>query len=88
MKKILFLVLLSLAGRFIVQQLLQEEQRERLARLPATMMERGMAMMPEDSPPMVMMSSLRRMQEQNEQLVALAREQNDLLRERLPAQEA
>ena len=82
MKKILFLVVLSLAGSLVVQQ------RQRLAQLPTNMMERGMAMMPEDSPPMVMMSSLRRMQEQNEQLVALVREQNDLLRERLPTQEA
>ena len=42
-------------------------------------------MMPENSPPKVFMSSLRRMQEQNDQLAALVREQNDLLRERLPS---
>ncbi len=98
MKRILFLILVFAAGRYVVRQLMQEEQRDRLARLPATMMERCMEMMPEDSPPVVMMSSLRRMQEQNEELVTLMRElnerfqvllreQNDLLRERLPAQQ-
>ena len=46
-----------------------------------------MEMMPEDSPPMVIMSSLRRLQEQNEELLALQREQNELLRERLRVQE-
>ena len=81
MKRILFLVLLSLAGRYVISQLSQEEQRERLAHLPATMMEKGMDMMPEESPPKVMMAGLRRIQEQNEELLGL-------LRERLPAQEA
>ena len=74
MKKILFLALIFLAGRFVVRQLLQDEQRERLAHLPATMMEKCMEMMPEDSPPKVMMSSLRRLQEQNEQILSLLRE--------------
>ena len=81
MKKILFLVLLSLAARFAISQLMQEEQRERLAQLPANMMEKGMAMMPEESPPKVMLAGLRRIQEQNDELLGL-------LRERLAAQEA
>jgi len=63
-----------------VRNLLKEERREQMARLPGTMMERGMAMMPEDSPPVVMMSGLRLMQEQNAELLAL-------LRERLPVQQ-
>ncbi len=92
MKKILFLVLLSLAGGFVVRQLLQDERRERLAHLPATVMakcmEMCMEMLPEDSPPKVFVSSMSRLQEQNEQLLALQQERNDLLRERLPAQEA
>ena len=79
MKK-LFVVALLLVFVNAVRSLLNEERREQLARLPATMMERGMEMMPEDSPPMVMMSGLRRMQEQNDELIAL-------LRERLPVQE-
>ena len=83
MKKLLVLVAIMLGGAYAVRGLLAEERRERLARLPATLMERCMEMMPEDSPPMVMMSSLRRLQEQNEELLVLQREQNGLLRERL-----
>ena len=44
------------------------------------MMER----MPEDAPPKVMTSGIRHLQEQNEELLALLREQNELLRERAP----
>lgn len=36
--------------------------------------------LPEDSPPKVMTSGIRRMQEQNDELVTLLREQNKLLR--------
>lgn len=79
MKK-LFLVALLLVSVSAVRSLLKEERRERLARLPATMMEKCMEMMPEDSPPVVMMSGLRRIQEQNDELLAL-------LRERLPVQQ-
>ena len=84
MRKLLILVAILLGGAYAARGLLGGERRERLARLPATMMEQCMGMMPEDSPPMVMMSSLRRLQEQNEELLALQREQNELLRERLP----
>ena len=79
MKK-LFIVAFLLVSVSAVRSLLKEERRERLARLPATMMEKCMEMMPEDSPPVVMMSSLRRIQEQNDELLAL-------LRERLPVQQ-
>jgi len=82
-KKLLVLMVILLGGAYAVRGLLAEERREQLARLPATLMERCMEMMPEDSPPMVMMSGLRRLQEQNEELLALQREQNELLRERL-----
>ena len=87
MKKLLLLVAILLGGAYAIRGLLADERRERLVRLPATLMERCMAMMPEDSPPMVMMSGLRRLQEQNEELIALQREQNELLRERLRVQE-
>ena len=83
MKKLLVLVAILVGGTYAVRSLLAEERRERLARLPATLMEQCMEMMPEDSPPMVMMASLRRIQEQNEELLVLQREQNELLRERL-----
>ena len=43
-------------------------------------MERGMKMMPEDSPPKVMMSTMRRLEEQNDKLATLIRTQNKLLR--------
>ncbi len=44
--------------------------------------------LPEDSPPKVIMTGIRRMQEQNDEVLALLREQNDLLRERLPVEGA
>ena len=87
MMKILFLVLLSLAGSLVVRQLLHDEQGDRLAHLPVTLIEKCMEMMPEDSPPKVMMSGLQRIQEQNDELLGLQREQNELLRERLRVQE-
>jgi hypothetical protein len=52
--------------------------------MPATMMERFMEDMPEESPPKVMMAGLRRMQEQNDEIIALLHAQEDLLRQRLP----
>ena len=45
---------------------------------------RMMERMPEDAPPKVMTSGIRHLQEQNEELLALLREQNELLRERAP----
>ncbi len=46
---------------------------------------RMMERMPEDAPPKVMTSGVRHLQEQAEELLALLREQNELLRERAPA---
>ncbi len=83
MKKLVFLILILAVGRYAIRLLLASERLDRLAHLPATMMERCMEMMPEDSPPKAFMSSLRRLQEQNEELLTLQREQNELLRERL-----
>ena len=87
MRKLLILVAILLGGAYAARGLLGGERGERLARLPATMMERCMEMMPEDSPPMVMMSSLRQLQEQSDELLALLREQGELLRKRLRVQE-
>ena len=87
MKKLLFRLAILVGIAYAVRTLLEDEgRRERLGQLPAAMMERGMKMMPEDSPPMVIMSSLRRLQEQNEELLALQREQNELFREQLRVQ--
>jgi hypothetical protein len=45
------------------------------------MMKRMMDSMPEDSPPKLVMSVLPRLQEQNDQILALLKEQSDLLRQ-------
>ncbi|WFM72783.1 hypothetical protein [Halomonas sp. CKK8] len=45
-----------------------------------SMMQRMLAAMPEDSPPKVISSVMPRLQEQNEEILALLREQNQLLR--------
>ena len=89
MKKLLFRLAILVGIAYAIRTLLEDEGRRKgLAHLPVTAMERCMEMMPEDSPPKVMMSSLRRLQEQSDQLLALLREQNELLRERLRAQES
>ena len=89
MKKLLFRLAILAGIVYAVRTLLEDEgRRERLGQLPATVMERGMEMMPEDSPPKVIMSSLRRLQEQSDQLLALLREQKELLRDRLRTQES
>ncbi|MEE8346007.1 MAG: hypothetical protein V3S20_01540, partial [Dehalococcoidia bacterium] len=82
--KILFLIAIVLGAAAAVRRLLPAERRtqllESLAEMPATMMERCMESMPEDSPPKVMVSSMRRFEEQNDELVGLIREQNKLLK--------
>ncbi len=88
MKKVLLLIAILVGGTIAVRRLLTAERREGLSRLPGTFMERCMEHMPEESPPKVIMSSLRRTQEQNEEILALLREQNDLLRERRSAEKA
>jgi hypothetical protein len=47
-------------------------------------MERMMEWMPPDSPPKLVMSILPRLREQNDEIVALLREQNELLRQKWP----
>ncbi len=44
--------------------------------------ERMMASLPEEAPPKLIMSILPKLQAQNDQIIALLREQNELLRER------
>ena len=48
-------------------------------------MERAMASLPENAPPKLVMAVLPRLQTQNEQIIALLREQNELLRKQLRA---
>ncbi len=88
MIRVLLLTAVLVGGAIAAVRLMPAERRERLCQLPAAMMERCMELMPEDSPPKVMTSGIRRMQEQNDELLALLREQNDLLAERLPVEKA
>ena len=84
MKDLLFVTAIALGTVVVVRRLVSAERRtqlrESLAQMPATMMERCMESMPEDSPPKVMMSAMRRFEEQNDELLRLMREQNKLLR--------
>lgn len=86
MNRILLLTPVVLAGVFVARNLLTAERRDSLARLPATIMKRCMDHMPEDSPPKVITSSVRRIQKQNDEIIALLREQNELLRRNEPPQ--
>ena len=54
------------------------------ARKRGRILERMMERMPPDSPPRLVMSILPRLREQNDEIVALLREQNELLRRRWP----
>jgi hypothetical protein len=64
-------------GVMAVRRFLLTEGRGRL-------MERIMERMPPDSPPRLVMSVLPRLREQNDEIVALLREQNEVLRQSLP----
>ena len=48
-------------------------------------MEQMMASMPEDAPPKLIMSVLPRLRDQNDEMIAMLREQNELLRQQLNA---
>lgn len=84
MKKLLFLTAVAVGTAVAVRRLVPAERRaelrDTLVEVPATMMERCMEIMPDDSPPKVMVSTMRRFEEQNDELVGLIREQNKLLR--------
>jgi len=57
-------------------------RRAGFAAMQRKMMKRMMDMLPEDSPPKVVASTLPRLREQNDQILVLLKEQNDLLRQR------
>lgn len=84
MRKLPLLIVAAIGAAILMRRLLPSERRaelrERLAQMPATMMERCMDSMPEDSPPRVMASGIRRIEEQNDELISALREQNELLR--------
>ena len=84
MKKLFLMVAVVVGIAAVVRRLVPAERRaefqESLAQAPGAMMEHCMDMMPEDSPPKVMVSSFRRFEEQNDELVRLLRSQNRLLK--------
>lgn len=87
MKKLL-LVSGILVGGAVVSRILPEKQREPMSRFAAktrerlkSRMVRMLEAMPEDSPPRLVISTLPRLAEQNDQILALLREQNALMRE-------
>ena len=84
MRKLLFMVAIGIGIVALLRRVLPAEQRahlqENLSSVPGAMMERCMEMMPEDSPPRAMMSTMRRIEEQNDKLATLIRTQNKLLR--------
>ena len=82
MNRMLLLTPIALGGVFAARHLLTPDQRDNLSRLPATMMKQCMEHMPEDFPPKVMTSGVRRLQSQNDEILALLREQHELLRRR------
>jgi hypothetical protein len=92
MKDLLFVIAVALGTVIAVRRLVPAERRtqlrERLAQVPATMMERCMESLPEDSPPKVMTSAMRRFEEQNDELLRLIREQNKFLRKQTAILEA
>ena len=81
MTRVVLLTAVMFGGAIAVIRRLPAEQREDIARLPAVVMGWMMEHMPDECPPKIMMSGVRRIQEQNEQLLAL-------LRERLPVEES
>jgi hypothetical protein len=66
-----------IGGVIAARRLLPSKGRGRI-------MERVMQRMPPDSPPKVVMSILPRLGEQNDEIIALLREQNELLRRGSP----
>ncbi len=84
MRKLLIMVAIGIGIVALLRRVLPAEQRarvqENLSSVPGAMMDHCMEMMPENSPPKVMMSTLRRLEEQNDKLARLLRAQNKLLR--------
>jgi len=82
MNKLLALTPIVIGGALVARHLLNPDQRDSLSRLPAAMMKHCMEQMPEDFPPKVMTVGVRRLEAQNDEILALLREQNKLLKRR------
>ena len=88
MKPLVALGMVALGG-VIVARYLSRESHGRLGdvvgRRIMKRMERMMASLPEGAPPKLVMSVLPRLQAQNDEIIAMLREQNELLRKELRA---
>jgi hypothetical protein len=77
---------LATVGGVIAFRCLPADSRSRLAAAMKHRMSKAMlqmmASLPEDAPPKLIMTVLPKLQAQNEQIIAMLREQNALLRER------
>ena len=84
--KVAMVLGLATAGCLIGFRCLPSKVRDRLAgtarRRVAKGMEQMMASLPESAPPKLLLSLLPRLQAQNDQIIAMLREQNELLRDR------
>ena len=84
MRKLLLIAVVGIGILALLRRALPANQRvrwqENFSEVSGAMMERGMNIIPEDSPPRVMMSTMRRIEEQNDKLAKLVRAQNKLLR--------
>lgn len=82
MKRFPMIVALAGAAAFVGHQIGAHRgpQGNGFAAMRRKLMKRMMAAMPEDSPPKLIVSVLPRLQEQNEEILALLEEQRDLLR--------
>lgn len=78
---------IAILGGVIAFLSISTEPRRRLSsafsRRMFRQMERMMTLLPDGSPPKMVMHTLPRLREQNDQIIAMLREQNALLRERL-----
>ena len=76
---------LAVVGGVIAFRSLPRESRDRLTAMVGHWMTKGfknmMASLPEGAPPKLVMSVLPKLQAQNDQIIAMLREQNQLLRE-------
>jgi hypothetical protein len=82
MRKLLALGAVVVGAVIVVRGLLQSERggaRRQLGAVRQRIMARMLEGMPPDSPPKLVMSILPRLQQQNDEIIALLREQNELL---------
>jgi hypothetical protein len=88
MRRLLALGAVVVGALIVVRRGLPSEERGPERRQRSTLRQRLMAHMmeglPPDSPPKLVMAILPRLREQNEEIIALLREQNELLRRGRP----